>query len=153
MADNAKINYFLSIGRRLAIGGKLKHFFIEIDEEYAKACEGPLNTDSATVSFGSDKVKGSPGSIFAIPCVDNDRYDLGKVEYVGKWADEAQNMRWLGMERESMAEHNRKKRLKDACGTPEIFASLDTAREAYGRSMGSHRPQLLAAFVEYITRG
>lgn len=130
-----------------------------LDEEWEGRCfTRPEDEDGLVKLYGGKAtrhLKGSPGSIFRVELANPEGTSIyaSTARYEGHWPDAEARTRWQAAsratERELAALAEQRRRVNAA---DDLDTHLAALREAYQAARGKWRPQLLAYYVERITR-
>lgn len=103
------------------------------------------------------KAVGTPraGYVYMVEATDSMAKTIftGSMRYSAKWPDEKARVEFEAHDDARGRVWAAQKATADAAKLNPLFESLEPVRRAYSRSVGANRVQLLAAAVEYITRG
>jgi hypothetical protein len=103
------------------------------------------------------KAVGTPraGYVYEVEAPDDSGSTIytNTMRYKGQWPDERARVEWASHDEARKRVWLAQKATSDASKTNPLHEALTPVRDAYMRSVGDNRTQLLAAVVQFITTG
>jgi hypothetical protein len=119
-----------------------------------------LGYDFKDTFYGTKAIKkavGTPraGYVYEVEATDDSGSTIytGTMRYKGQWPDERARVEWASHDEARKRVWLAQKATSDASKINPLHEALTPVRDAYMRSVGDNRTQLLAAVVQFITTG